>query len=88
MASMIQFVWDLFGKPAMLAGALVWAIFGTRKGTAVENDYTWMIGGIILLAGIVLQSSIMKLKDRLEALETELDKLKSGNIGNIGTEDQ
>ena len=73
---MIRFMWELVCKPTALAGALVWAIFGTYKGTAVQDDYTWIIGAIVLVGGIVLQSRILKMGDRLDALEKEQETLK------------
>ncbi len=73
---MIRFAWELIGMPALLAGALIWAIFGTYRGTAVQDDFTWIIGAIVFLGGIVLQYRILKLGDRVEALEKELGTLK------------
>ena len=62
-------LWEILGKPALFAGLLVWAVFGTRRGTAVQDDYTWIIGVIVLVGGIFLQLRLRDLQDRLEACE-------------------
>ena len=75
---MIRFAWELFGMPAVIAGALIWAIFGTYRGAAVQDDFTWFIGAIVFLGGIEFQYRIQKLRDRVDALAKELAALKKG----------
>lgn len=68
---------NLFVAPALFAGVLVWGIFGTYRGTGVQDDYAWIIGVVVFVGGILLQSRLWKLSERLEALEKRLESQKS-----------
>jgi len=69
----MRFILNLVVTPALFAGLLVWAIFGTYRGSAVQDDYAWIIGAVVFVGGILLQSRLWKLREQLEALEKRIE---------------
>ena len=63
---------EIFILPVCVGLIITWGILGLVKGSAVYNDYAWLIGIIVTVAGIYISSRITALRKKIDELENLL----------------
>lgn len=65
---------EIFILPVCFGLLITWGIFGLDKGSGVYDDYAWIIGVVISIAGINVSSKFSSLQRKIDELESRFKK--------------
>lgn len=59
---------DILLWPLLCGGLVVGILFGSYRGTAVRDDFTWMLGGLVAIVLSLLLNRLARLEQRVDEL--------------------